>query len=297
MSTEPTPITSNDAEAVSTPVVLAPLSDLRAQINNHHQRALSLGNASLDYAHKCGQALRDAKSQVTHGKWLPWLLKNCPSVSDRQCQKYMRLAKEWGRIETEREIHPGEITSVDGALGLISEPERETANTNSDFVFEPSSGEPAVGDSTTSALVVNHDTNRQPDTAPAPRLHEKTGQPPAIAAGSTRAAKTNAKPSPKAKPKRSRPQEQPELSSEQLQTALLARADSIVRYTIPKLVQTAKAIDKFLTERESPGVDIASLTYQQKVDIAGMLRHQEELTLIFNDARAAVSPPKKDVLQ
>jgi len=106
-----------------------------------------------------------------------------------------------------------------------------------------------------------------------------------------------AKPSSKAKPKRSRPQEQPELSSEQLQTALLAKADSIVRYTIPKLVQTAKAIDKFLTERESPGVDIASLTYQQKVDIAGMLRHQEELTLIFNDARAAVSPPKKEVLQ
>jgi hypothetical protein len=119
MSTEGTPITPRSELSVSPPAVLAPLSDLRSQINNHHRRALTFANSFIDYALKCGQALVDAKAQLSYGEWTPWLCGNCPNISTRQVQRYMRLADNWPQIQAEREEHPEEILTVSGALALI----------------------------------------------------------------------------------------------------------------------------------------------------------------------------------
>jgi hypothetical protein len=47
---------------------------------------------AMDRAIDVGNALREAKGLVPHGTWLRWLEENTP-VTDRQSQKYMRLAR------------------------------------------------------------------------------------------------------------------------------------------------------------------------------------------------------------
>jgi hypothetical protein len=118
----------DDAESVPPSVGLTPLKDLTTQINNHHRRALNLANSSIDYAVKCGKALVDAKAQLSHGEWMPWLQCNCPGISPRQAQKYKRLAENWVSIQAIREINPEAVASVEGTLSLIAEP---NANSNS----------------------------------------------------------------------------------------------------------------------------------------------------------------------
>ena len=120
-SVKAVPIKYDDAESVRPPVDLTPLNDLPTQINNHHQRALTLANSSIDYARKCGQALVDAKALLSHGEWTPWLRSNCPDICIRQVQRYMQLADNWPQIQAKREVHPEEMLTVSGALALISD--------------------------------------------------------------------------------------------------------------------------------------------------------------------------------
>jgi hypothetical protein len=110
-------------------IVTTSLDELRSQINSNHQQALRLANASVEYALKCGQGLFDAKQRLLHGQWLPWVEKNCPEVSVRQTQKYMRLAENWTLIKAAREDCPEEISSLNGALALIANPKAEPNTT------------------------------------------------------------------------------------------------------------------------------------------------------------------------
>lgn len=136
MSAERKQITPGNEVSVSPPDVLTPLSDLCCQINNHHLRALNLANSSIGYALKCGQALVDAKAQLSHGEWTPWLQRNCPGISPRQAQKYKRLADNWESIQAKREINPEDVASVEGTLSLIAEP-NANANSNSHLSEAP----------------------------------------------------------------------------------------------------------------------------------------------------------------
>jgi hypothetical protein len=140
-SVKATPNTSDDAESVSPPIVLAPLRDLCCQINNHHRRVQTLANSSIEYALKCGQALVDAKAQLSHGEWIPWLRDNCPGISPRQAQKYKRIAENWIGIQAKREINPEDIASVEGTLSLIAEPV-SNANSNSHLGLTPDETSP-----------------------------------------------------------------------------------------------------------------------------------------------------------
>jgi hypothetical protein len=47
---------------------------------------------SLVHAIEAGEALLEAKEQMNHGEWLPWLRDNC-EMSESTAQVYMRLAK------------------------------------------------------------------------------------------------------------------------------------------------------------------------------------------------------------
>jgi len=117
----PVSVPPGGAQAKPSAVDKTLLSDLCSQINNHHKRALNLANSSLEYALKCGQALVDAKAQLSHGEWIPWLRDNCPDICTRQVQRYMRLAENWPQIQAKREVHPEEMLTVSGALALISD--------------------------------------------------------------------------------------------------------------------------------------------------------------------------------
>ena len=68
------------------------------EINAEHNAACRAAQTALVHAAECGRLLIEAKAAVGHGGWLAWLEANT-SVSARQSQKYMRLAKGWTQIE------------------------------------------------------------------------------------------------------------------------------------------------------------------------------------------------------
>ena len=60
------------------------------EINFYKQQA---GMAILEI----GKRLVEAKAQLSHGEWLPWLEKKV-EFSERSAQQYIRLWKEYGGI-------------------------------------------------------------------------------------------------------------------------------------------------------------------------------------------------------
>ena len=54
----------------------------------------------MNHARDAGELLLKAKSGVAHGAWLPWLAENCPAISPRCAQNYMRIAGRWDELRT-----------------------------------------------------------------------------------------------------------------------------------------------------------------------------------------------------
>jgi hypothetical protein len=62
------------------------------EINEAHRLARQSAETAVGHAIRCGQMLAEAKVAAGHGKWLNWLEKNCPDISERQAQRYMDAA-------------------------------------------------------------------------------------------------------------------------------------------------------------------------------------------------------------
>ena len=77
----------------------ANLTDLAERINAEHAASEDHAKSAIEHALQCGQLLIEAKAQVKHGQWLPWLEANC-TVKERQARNYMRLADNWEAIES-----------------------------------------------------------------------------------------------------------------------------------------------------------------------------------------------------
>lgn len=71
------------------------------QINREHRAVEAAVKGLLRHALRCGDLLIEAKKEVPHGSWAPWLEKNFDG-SDWTARKYMQLA----RLETRE---PGSI--------------------------------------------------------------------------------------------------------------------------------------------------------------------------------------------
>lgn len=81
------------------------------EINFYKQQA---GMAILEI----GKRLAEAKSQLSHGEWLPWLEEKV-EFSERSAQQYIRLWKEYGKSATVADL------GVRKALVLLALPESE----------------------------------------------------------------------------------------------------------------------------------------------------------------------------
>jgi len=95
------------------------LSVLAAQIVDAHAAATSAAMSALEHARRAGELLIEAKDQLEHGAWLPWLSENCPTVSVRTAQNYMAIARCWPDIadaNTQRVAH----FTVGGALAHLA---------------------------------------------------------------------------------------------------------------------------------------------------------------------------------
>jgi hypothetical protein len=68
------------------------LADLAARIKAEHKASSESLRDSVAHATACGKLLIEAKAQLGHGQWLPWLRTHC-GMSARTAQIYMQLAK------------------------------------------------------------------------------------------------------------------------------------------------------------------------------------------------------------
>jgi hypothetical protein len=93
----------------------ADLDSLAADIRREVQAAEAAWQDAVAHAIRAGELLIEAKAQVEHGHWLPWLDANFPG-SARSAQGYMRLAQH--AEEAQALAHLG----VEGALKQLAAP-------------------------------------------------------------------------------------------------------------------------------------------------------------------------------
>jgi hypothetical protein len=72
---------------VTNNIVPADLGDIAGRINAAHDRASAAARSAIEHAIECGRLLTEAKAQLPHGLWLPWLEANTV-VGVRQAQRF-----------------------------------------------------------------------------------------------------------------------------------------------------------------------------------------------------------------
>jgi Protein of unknown function (DUF3102) len=96
------------------------LIDVAARIKTEHE-AVSLSlKESVRHAIVAGTLLIEAKEQLNHGQWLPWLREHC-GLSERTAQRYMQLIKHSDVIEAKSDTM-SDLT-INGALALLTTPQ------------------------------------------------------------------------------------------------------------------------------------------------------------------------------
>jgi hypothetical protein len=101
------------------------LPDLARAIEREHQAARRAARTALEHAMECGRLLIEAKAQVGHGGWLPWLEANC-TLRPRTAQAYMRLARELPKLP-EQEAQRVADSSVRDAIAQLSKQAHDLA--------------------------------------------------------------------------------------------------------------------------------------------------------------------------
>jgi hypothetical protein len=99
---------------------LIALTQLAQQINAEHAAAETALRAGLEHARAAGNLLAQAKTQVGHGQWVPWLKANV-RFSVRTAQAYMRVAERWHELESKAQ--PVALLTFKDALTALAEPE------------------------------------------------------------------------------------------------------------------------------------------------------------------------------
>ncbi|MGB7156863.1 MAG: DUF3102 domain-containing protein [Tepidisphaeraceae bacterium] len=94
------------------------LADLARRFRDEHEACEAAGKKAIDHAIAAGALLIEAKANIPHGGWLPWLTDNC-NVSERTAQTYMRIARN--RAELPKAQRAADLSLRD-AVALLAEP-------------------------------------------------------------------------------------------------------------------------------------------------------------------------------
>lgn len=95
---------------------LVSLPALAKEITMLHDICQQDSRSAIERAIQVGEKLAEAKSQVSHGEWIPWVEKNLP-FGRIQAAKYMRVYENRDKLPNETSsIHLAE------AVSLLSEP-------------------------------------------------------------------------------------------------------------------------------------------------------------------------------
>jgi hypothetical protein len=95
------------------------LADLASKIRAAHNGVSMLLTRSVERACEAGDLLIEAKQQLDHGQWLPWLAESV-EISERTARRYMRLARNRDAIEANRPSM-SDLT-INGVLAALSNP-------------------------------------------------------------------------------------------------------------------------------------------------------------------------------
>jgi hypothetical protein len=118
----PSTARATDAQAASTAITTVEgsnsLADLAARIKQEHQAVSIALKDSVRHAIAAGELLIEAKKQVPHGGWLPWLSKHC-TMSERTAQLYMRCAKNRAAIEEQIRNGIADLSLNEAAAMLV----------------------------------------------------------------------------------------------------------------------------------------------------------------------------------
>jgi hypothetical protein len=93
------------------------LADLAARIRVEHEAASVALKNGLRHAIAAGGLLIEAKAQLKHGQWLPWLTEYC-SISERSAQGYMRVARELGALDEAKAQRIADLSFRDALRSL-----------------------------------------------------------------------------------------------------------------------------------------------------------------------------------
>jgi hypothetical protein len=93
------------------------ISEREATIDSLKRQTVDKANQAVTEAILQGQELIKARSMVPHGLWEEWLKVNCPTVSMRNAQRYVSLAKQ---IATHVSLL-NDADSIRSALALIAD--------------------------------------------------------------------------------------------------------------------------------------------------------------------------------
>lgn len=108
------------------------LADLKVEINHYHRECEAAVGKALETARKAGELLVEAKRQLGHGRFLPWLGENFDG-SERTAQQYMRIARNWKGLSEIRSSVAD--LSIRDAIATLTKP------TTADLIEENGGGE------------------------------------------------------------------------------------------------------------------------------------------------------------
>ena len=145
------------------------LSQLATKAKQAHAIVVNSTRIVLQHAMTAGDALKEAKSKVGHGKWLAWLEENCPDISNRTAERYMKLAegqaKLWKKLQDKAKFDTMSDLTINEALRLIDEPDGEQS-------AEAQKTGDAVGSSSSSSGGKGKNKKKQTETT----AEERRGQ-------------------------------------------------------------------------------------------------------------------------
>lgn len=111
--------TTRDAMAVDVVRVEAhPVIDFTRINELHHEVETSL-HAGLEKAIQCGNLLAEAKAKCSHGRWEHHLCSAFKGTK-RTAQRYMRLAKHYGRLRSEEATRLSHLTMTQALKSIAS---------------------------------------------------------------------------------------------------------------------------------------------------------------------------------
>jgi Protein of unknown function (DUF3102) len=126
---------TQEADHMSTTEIAASnsLADLAARIRAEHEGVLAAMKRGIVHAMAAGDLLLEAKDQLDHGQWMPWLEANC-GMSGRTARRYMHFAKHRGAIEAK--MASSANLTVQGAIDLFAAPDAPETKSRIDDIAD-----------------------------------------------------------------------------------------------------------------------------------------------------------------